>query len=784
MAQLEPGISPLIHMAKIALDHGWHPIPVADDKTPAMVGVTGRSGRDLTTDELEAAFNTPGTVALGLRMPEGVIGIDVDQYDDKNGYSNLAALKRQHGLPRLPETWTSSSRQRPSGIRFYLVPAGIRFQSAPVPGVEIIQRHHRHTMVAPSIHPKTGDQYQWVSPEGETQIEPPYCEHGIIADLPAPWVEALRDTRPQDAPKTETSWTNPNATHPHISRELHDLIQWLETSEPGGRHDRTLQALAKLWRLDEQQHPGTSTALERIHKWWNDTVGKDRPNIATREWDDLLTASRTYIATHYARPAYNTNDNDTANDTIEPAAPTFRTPKPDTEPFTPAPAPTFPLDTLPDLIANYAQEIAHTLQTPIDIPVMCCLGALATILTPHIRIQYDDTWTEHTNLYLALAVPPSGGKSPVYKAVFNPIDQLERTLADQARELRTRNEAARKTAERNLARAEKDGTPNQIFDAMRALEEIPTTVLPRLRCDDQTPEAFVQLLADQPHITISSTEGGLFNNMSRYTENQQAQLDPYLKAWSGDTIIVDRKKSDPLHIPNALASVCITVQPAVLQELGRSRDFQQRGLPQRFMYALPATNIGHRDRLTRRHTNPQLHQAWNDFIQQEGTRWHSNERPKTIRFTTDAWEHMAKWQQDIEDRRLDDLEPLAEWAAKLEASVIRVAGILWAGEGGNGNEIQHDLARRATTIGDYWIEHAKHFLHLTNTDENIDTARDAWRVIHKKGWDEVAPRDLMRHNIRRYPTVDTAKAALNLLSDYGYLVINEMGSYVPFRPDS
>lgn len=780
MAQPDPARNQhLIDAAQQALKHGWHPIPVATDKTPAMVGVTGRSGRDLTADELEDAFTIPGAVAIGLRMPEGVIGIDVDQYDDKEGFTNLKAFMLQHGLGRLPDTWTSSSRARPSGIRFYLVPASIRFQGAPVPGVEIIQRHHRHAMTAPSRHPKTGEQYQWVSPEGELSLEPPYCEQGVIADLPAEWVTVLTDTRPQDTTlDTPAAWNNPNANTPAMSHELAGLIDWLKNTPAGGRHDRTLQALGALWRYDQQQHPGTNLALQTIRTWFMDTIGKDRPQAAQREWDDLNSSARTYIANHYPRPTYQP-DTTTEPDTT----PTWAAPNTNQQPFTPEPAPDFPLDTLPDLIATYTEEISYTLQTPVDIAVACTLGALATILTPHIVIQYDDTWSEHTNLYLAVGIPPSGGKSPVYKAVFAPINELERTLADQAREQRQRNDAARKAAARDLKRVEDQGTPEQIFQAINNLEAIPNTVIPRLRCDDQTPEAFTQLLADHPHITISSTEGGLFNNMSRYTENQQAQLDPYLKAWSGDPIIVDRKKAEPIHIPRALASICITVQPAVLRDLGQSRDFHQRGLPQRFMYAIPTTNIGHRDRLTRRPANHEIRQAWNDLIIQEGLRWHSNQHPKTIRFTPDAWNHMAQWQQNIEHRRLDDLEPLADWAAKAESSVIRIAGILWAAEGGNGNTIDLDLAQRATRIGDYWIGHAKHFQDLTRTNETTENARDAWRVIHKKQLAEITPRDLQRHNIRRYDTVDTARAALELLAADGWLLVTSHGSYVPNRTE-
>ena len=752
--------------ARRALARGWHPIPCAGDKTPAIPGLTGAHGIDLTADTLDDAFANPRTVALGIRMPAGVIGIDVDHYDDKRGYEQLGAYKTEHVLPRLPDTWTTTSRVHPSGIRFYMVPAGIRFQSAPVPGVEIIQRHHRHAMVAPSRHPKTGEPYQWISPDGETSSEPPWCEQLEIPDLPTAWVHALADTTPADTEIPATTWTNPNRDHPHASLDVHRVIEWIDDAPPGGRHDRTLQAVAKLWRLDQLQHPGTGHALERIRRTFIKTVGKDRPGAVHHEWDAIVNDTRTYIATHAPRdPA----------DTYTPWAmpDTTRRPFPAPEP------PPFPLDILPPIARNIVDDITTTIQVPPDLPAICALGVLATILTPHIVVEYEPGWEERTNLYLAVAIPPSGGKSPVFKQIFAPVTTLEQRLADQARDDKARADAQRKVVERNLAAAEKTGDAHEIYRLNRELLDLPTVTIPRLRCDDQTPEAFVALIAEQDHVTVASTEGGLFANMGRYTENGEAQLDPYLKAWSGDAITVDRRRSDPIQIARALASVCITVQPKILQDLGQSKDFQARGLPQRFMVSIPATNIGQRDRLTRRPIDPAIHAAWHDTTVALGERWAHIEHPKVIRFTPDAWELVAKWRQDVEHRRVDDLEPLAEWAAKLESSVIRVAGILWATEPDRGDAIDIQLAERAIVLGNYWIDHAKALLDLTNADDRIRDAREVWRIIETKKLDAVTPRILTRHNQRRFPSAEVGRAAIEMLASDGWLLTTESGEWVP-----
>jgi hypothetical protein len=51
----------------------------------------------------------------------------------------------------------------PVGVFFRSV---IRFKELGLGDIEIIQPHHRYVTAWPSIHPKTGQQYRWISPDG------------------------------------------------------------------------------------------------------------------------------------------------------------------------------------------------------------------------------------------------------------------------------------------------------------------------------------------------------------------------------------------------------------------------------------------------------------------------------------------------------------------------------------------------------------------------------------------------------------------------------------------
>src|SRR5205085_687335 len=168
---------------------GWCPIELpAGAKAPPLDGRTGYGGSDMTAAEIAAA-DWSGNV--GLRMPAGVIGVDVDSYH--GGDRTLAELFVRCGP--LPDTWIShNGRGDGSGIRFYRVPVGLVWVAG-LAGIEVIQRTHRYAVVYPSTHPD-GRQYQWVDQaEGPTTGLPAVED---LPELPWPWIGELSRAKQAD----------------------------------------------------------------------------------------------------------------------------------------------------------------------------------------------------------------------------------------------------------------------------------------------------------------------------------------------------------------------------------------------------------------------------------------------------------------------------------------------------------------------------------------------------------------------------------------------------------
>lgn len=257
------GILPLKARSK------WPPPPFhkARDGEP-KVSYTGYSGIDPSYADVLAWTEDFRDGNLALRLPDGVIGIDVDAYGAKTGGQAYAeAIKRWGPLPPAPR---SSSREGDlvSGIRLFRVQPGtalatkIDFPELGVGDIEIIQRHHRYVVAWPSIHPE-GRAYWWVNDLGQLQAIPNLDE---LPWLPQTWVDGLRVQ-----PRSQIETTDYNirlaltAGEPSIRVQgrLRDAIRELNT--PGNsRHDTALRHVMALLRMGKTGETGVKKALQLL----------------------------------------------------------------------------------------------------------------------------------------------------------------------------------------------------------------------------------------------------------------------------------------------------------------------------------------------------------------------------------------------------------------------------------------------------------------------------------------------------------------------------------------
>jgi putative DNA primase/helicase len=286
---------PYSEAASLYRDLGWQGvIPIGlevDDagtsrwlprrKSNPPAGYTGYAGAWPDNRQVGQWVRRRGHCNIGLRLPDGFLGIDVDQYGDKRGLDQLLAYGRERDLVHLPLSDTVRSTSRgpgPSAISWLRVPEGRRWHDQPVPGVEVIQCGHRYAVVWPSVHP-SGAVYQWLH-QGET-IDPPSPDDARFLWLPDDWVDDLTVPEPEAADHApadehrEDDWSD----------DVRDLLERAADAlwtAGASAHGEARKYAMRLLRMEQEGHAGATAALDELEEVFVTVVTDPRRGGDTR----------------------------------------------------------------------------------------------------------------------------------------------------------------------------------------------------------------------------------------------------------------------------------------------------------------------------------------------------------------------------------------------------------------------------------------------------------------------------------------------------------------------
>jgi putative DNA primase/helicase len=317
----EPG--PFQRAARLYRAAGWlGTLPLGQRpgmKGPPVSGFTGHDGRYPDGGDIGTWLSSPlAAHNIGLRMPPGVIGLDIDAgYSKaengktvvKRGEDTLAELEAKWGP--LPPTWVSSARPAPSGIRFYRVPEQLDGRPINWPGeagkfIEIIQPGHRYAVVWPSTNPDAdGARYEWRTPNGNDAHTPPAVDE--LPPLPEAWVRGLA----LDYDRSEKADVSGGAAgewfgklrdgdpcpiiHSTTSRALAALREI-----DGSRHETARDALRAVVAAGGSGHRGAPAAVAALYRGFVEAVGESRADGG--EWQRLVKGAIQLAVTDHPTP--------------------------------------------------------------------------------------------------------------------------------------------------------------------------------------------------------------------------------------------------------------------------------------------------------------------------------------------------------------------------------------------------------------------------------------------------------------------------------------------------
>ncbi len=755
-----------LHLASL----GYRIVPIKPgEKYPALKAWQDHASTDpeIITNWLTGLYQDHGIgIAPGPFDGRHLFVIDIDEHG-VSGTDTLNELEDTYGdLPATVTTLTGSGGKH----LYYLSPTEVRNDQAGKigPGIDI-RGTGGQVLAPPTIHPN-GQPYVWeigFSPDDITPAQAPK------------WLLALITPKPTPPPVTERSTTVWDELDDSPAARYNHNTTWTDLlTADGWQHDYTDRNGEQHWT-----RPGKQTGTSATVNW----QGKDILKVFTSSIDWLPEGAYTRFG-YTACRHHNGNRSDFAKTLIEKpstAAPMIAVnptePWPDPiQLITPTQTPDFPTHTLPTWITNQTQQIARNIQVAHDLPASLALGALSVIALGNTKIRYErNNWNQPLNLYIAIALPPSAGKTPAKNAIFWPLEQIELQRMAEAKETKDFNDSTRRIYEKELKTIEEKVTKNpdnignnqdERRHIIQKINDLPKSTTGRLLVDDTTTEALgVTLSENNGHIALISAEGGLFDRIAGMYSDGTANLDLFLEAWSGGRYIVDRIKRDSIQIPSANIVITTTIQPQTLAELGARKQFAGRGFTARFLIAKPSTNVGQRDRLKTTHTDEQTENLYNHKITELARKHYGTNTQLGI--SQPASDHYAQWDQQLENQLGEGqpLEHLAEWVGKLRSNALRIAALLHIAHEQPGDDIELHIMKQALQIADYYLTHMLAISDEWGTDETTSKTLKIVKWMKRTKPDRITIRDIMRHNRRIINTSEETLPIIQLLVDKTYL---------------
>jgi len=252
-------------------------------------------------------------------------------------------------------------------------------------------------------------------------------------------------------------------------------------------------------------------------------------------------------------------------------------------PFNEYNLPVFPVHVLPAELRDWAEAEAEATQTPVDLPALLALSAIAATCQRKIEVEIKPTYTEPLSAYTVIALEPGNRKSAAFRHATKPIYDYERELTsalkDKIAASHNEYDIMRKRVKRAQDSAVNTDDPKEFEEKRKVATELAVAfgkmrplVAPRYVVDDATTEKLVSLLCEHDErMAMMSADSDIFAVMAgRYSSKGEPNFGIYLKAHIGDSHRVDRIQSGGGTLDRPALTLALTVQLSVLQELSKT----------------------------------------------------------------------------------------------------------------------------------------------------------------------------------------------------------------------
>lgn len=236
----------------------------------------------------------------------------------------------------------------------------------------------------------------------------------------------------------------------------------------------------------------------------------------------------------------------------------------------------FPLDVFPDFFSHYIQECNSKLNASIDFMGVATLWMVSVLIGNTFSVKVKNGWVDRAILWISVIGDAGVGKTPDLKLVLKPLMNLNsqeiKRYSKEYKQFKAYNE---------MSKEDKD---------VNATIEEPTKK--QLVVDDITMESLVDMHSKNlKSIGVFKDElAGWFKDMNKYREGSDKER--YLSAWSGDSIVLNRKTAEDAYVENPFIPILGGIQPSIFKEF-QTQENQSNGFMDRMLFCNPNKQAQH-----------------------------------------------------------------------------------------------------------------------------------------------------------------------------------------------
>ena len=230
----------------------------------------------------------------------------------------------------------------------------------------------------------------------------------------------------------------------------------------------------------------------------------------------------------------------------------------------------FPLHILPNEVQTFILECNDKLNASIDFMGVTFLWLTSVLLGNVMKVRVKNGWVDSPILWISVIGEAGVGKTPDIKLILKPLLDLNSNEIKSYIERQKQFSAYEKMDKEDKKNAEKVKPPTKT----------------QFIVDDITIESLIDIHSyNKKSIGVFKDElAGWFKDMNKYRDGSDKER--YLSAWSGDSIVLNRKTADDAFVEHPFIPILGGIQPSIFREF-QTTENHSNGFMDRMLFCDP-----------------------------------------------------------------------------------------------------------------------------------------------------------------------------------------------------